>query len=242
MILLPISLIAGALTILSPCVFPLLPIIFGSSLPGSSRIKPYIIILSLTVSIVFFTLLLKVSTLLLSVPSMFWSYLSGIIIIFLSISFLFPNQWIAFSAKIGFQNKTSTALQSAGKKEGVLGAILIGFSLGPVFTSCSPTFAYILATVLPQNFIIGLANLFGYSVGLTGLMLVIALFGKKAVSKFRWALDEKGIARKIMGILFLIVGIAIFTRLDKVFEIWLLDIGFFDITGLEDKLFGKHLN
>lgn len=233
MALLPLSLLAGILTILSPCVFPMLPIIIGGSLSSRNRLRPYIIISALTLSIILFTLILKASTMLLAIPNRFWAVLSGSILILLSLTFIFPKLWTWISVKLKIQSSTSKALQEASEKEGLMGALFIGLALGPVFTSCSPTYAYILATVLPQNFFAGLLNLVFYSVGLTGLMLLIALGGRKVSSKFNWALNEKGKARFIIGIIFFIVGIAVLTGLDKAFESWLLDIGFLDFTGVE---------
>ncbi|USN58208.1 MAG: hypothetical protein H6767_08005 [Candidatus Peribacteria bacterium] len=46
----------------------------------------------------------------------------------------------------------------------MLGSILVGISLGPVFSSCSPTYAIILAVILPTSFLFGLVNLFAYVV------------------------------------------------------------------------------
>ena len=65
MLLLLISFIAGVLTILAPCVLPLLPVIIGGSISGKTKEKsrPYIIAASLAASLVVFTLLLKLSTL-----------------------------------------------------------------------------------------------------------------------------------------------------------------------------------
>ncbi len=70
MLLLLISIIAGILTILAPCVLPAIPIIIGGSIGGGkhSKARPYIVGASLAVSIIVFTLLLKVSTILINLP------------------------------------------------------------------------------------------------------------------------------------------------------------------------------
>ena len=57
-----LSLIAGALTVLAPCVLPFLPVIVGGSLGHGSRRRPYLIAGALVVSLLVFTLLLKAST------------------------------------------------------------------------------------------------------------------------------------------------------------------------------------
>ena len=78
-----IAFIAGILTILAPCVLPVLPVILAGSLTERKWWYPYIINLSLAISVVVFTVLLRASTVLIDIPSSFWKYLSGGILIFL---------------------------------------------------------------------------------------------------------------------------------------------------------------
>ena len=66
MFLLFVSFIAGVLTVLAPCILPLLPVIIGGAAQNHERRNPYIITASLAVAVVLFTLLLKFSTLLIN--------------------------------------------------------------------------------------------------------------------------------------------------------------------------------
>jgi len=77
MTLLLASFLAGILTILAPCVLPVLPVVLAGSLGEKQKWYPYLVILSLAVSIVLFTLVLKVSTIFIDIPQNFWKYLSG---------------------------------------------------------------------------------------------------------------------------------------------------------------------
>lgn len=63
-----VSFLAGVLTILAPCVLPVLPVILAGSLGEKGRWYPHIIIFSLALSVVIFTVLLKVSTLFIDIP------------------------------------------------------------------------------------------------------------------------------------------------------------------------------
>ena len=63
MILLLLSLLAGVLTVLAPCTISLLPVIVGGSLSGGQSFRRALVVTgSLGVSVILFTLLLKVST------------------------------------------------------------------------------------------------------------------------------------------------------------------------------------
>lgn len=237
--LLPISFIAGILTILAPCVLPLLPIIIGGSLEEKNIKRPIIITLSLAVSIVIFTLILKVSTFFIEIPQDFWKYFSGIIILFFAISLLFPKTYIKILSKITsgkIKSKFEKIAVSQSTKKTNLSAIVLGASLGPIFAACSPTYFIILSTVLPASFGIGLLNLLAYSIGLALVMFLVAFAGQKVMSKLNISADPNGWFKKILGILFLIVGIGIITGYDKVLETYVLESGYFDITGIEQKI------
>ena len=76
-----IAFIAGILTILAPCVLPIRPLILAGSIGENNKWYPYIVTLSLSLSIVIFTVLLKASTVLLEIPPEVWKYVSSVIIL-----------------------------------------------------------------------------------------------------------------------------------------------------------------
>ena len=88
-----LSLVAGVLTVLAPCVLPFLPVIVGGSLGHGSRRRPYLIAASLVVSLLVFTLLLKASTAFLNIDPRVWAMGSGVLVILLGVAMLFPGLW-----------------------------------------------------------------------------------------------------------------------------------------------------
>ena len=241
MFLLIISFLAGVLTILAPCTLPLLPVIVGSAVNGQGQQKPnlkkaFVIALSLGVSVVIFTVLLKISTLFINIPPALWSVISGVIIIIFGFISLFPTIWerIPLVAKI---NTRSNKMMSLGyQKKGILGDIIIGASLGPVFTTCSPTYFIILATVLPQSFLLGFIDLLAYATGLALVLLLVAFLGQKLVARLGGISDTHGWFKKALGVFFIIIGLAVIFGLDKKLETKLLKSNLFDITKVEQKL------
>lgn len=226
MTLLLLSFFAGVLTVLAPCILPLLPVIIGSGAGARSKWTPYVVIGSLSVSILLFTLLLKVSTAFIAIPNSFWAYFSGGILIVIGLIFAFPALW----ESLRFTQKLSTggnALVGAGyTKQNIWGDSIIGAALGPVFSSCSPTYFLILASVLPVSFFLGMVYLLMYIAGLASVLLLISLLGQRFTSQIAWAADPHGWFKRILGVLFLLVGISIATGLDKAIETKILDSGF----------------
>jgi cytochrome c-type biogenesis protein len=235
--LLIVSFLAGALTVLAPCILPLLPIIIGGSLAGDHKVawkRTITIIVSLSISVIIFSLLLRASTVLLGVPQEFWQVVSGGIVLLLGINFLFPIIWTTISARLKLQQSTDIALGKASSKDGTFGAILTGAALGPVFSSCSPTYALILAAILPVSFGLGLLYLSAYVLGMSLMLLLVAYFGRQLTQRLGWSADEDGWFRRTLGILFIIVGLGVIFGWDKSLQAWLLDLGVYDgTTGLE---------
>ena len=230
------SYISGLLTVLAPCVLPLLPIIIGSSVSGNAKWKPVRITLALAFSIIAFTLLLKVSTAFIGIDPIVWKYISGGIVVFFGLITLFPDLWNKISLSLGLSKNSDKLLEKAGEKQGWLGDIAIGAALGPVFASCSPTYGLILATVLPVNFVEGLVYLTVYSLGLATILLAVSVLGRKLINKLKFAANPNSWFKKILGILFILVGLAVISGFDKKVETFVLDIGLFDVTKVEQKL------
>jgi cytochrome c biogenesis protein CcdA/thiol-disulfide isomerase/thioredoxin len=236
MLLLAISLLAGLLTVLAPCTISLLPVIVGGTLSGGSSTRRVVVVtLSLGVSVIAFTLLLKASTALINVPQTFWQGLSGVIIIALGIAMIFPRLWDAIPFLNSLNKESNKALAVGYQKQNIAGDILTGAALGPVFSSCSPTYFLILATVLPRSIPEGIIYLLAYSIGLCGGLFVVALAGQKLLAWLGVASDPNGWLKRVVGVLFLALGLAIFFGYDKVAEAWATE-HFFDVTTIEQKL------
>ncbi len=243
---LPLSFLAGILTVLAPCVLPILPVIIGGTLAKEDKKRPLIITLSLSLSIVIFTLLLKATTAFINIPQSFWTWFSSGIIFIFAVSLLFPSLWPRISLWLKNilgndqqENKSQKILFKFYNKKGFWPAVILGGALGPVFASCSPTYFLILGTVLPASFLVGLINLIVYSLGLGLVMFAIAYAGQRFSKTLNIAADPKGWFKKGLGVLFLAVALLVATGYDKKLSTTLLDNGFFDVTKVEQSILDK---
>lgn len=227
------ALVAGVLTTLAPCVLPLLPVIVGGSVTAPVAAGPpprlsyaarraLVVTGSLGLSVAVFTLLLRASTALLGVPPSVWNAVSGGLLVLLGLGMAFPSAWEAVSSRLELQARTSRRLSAARGVDGTAGAVLTGAALGPVFISCSPLYAYVVVTVLPAEPGRGLVLLAAYVVGLCATLLVVALAGQRVVRRLGWAADAHSVFRRVLGWIFVGVGVAVFLGLDRTLQAWII--------------------
>lgn len=226
-----ISFLAGILTILAPCVLPVLPVILGGTLNESNYKRIITIILSFVISIIAFTFLLKVSTAFISIDQQIWKIISGIILIIFGIISIFPE--LRENFKSLFKIK-SIAWPKESKS--LRWQIVLWASLGPIFTTCSPTYTLIVATILPLSVVTGTISIILYALGLWFAVGMIAIFGKTLVRKLNIISNGDWRFKKLLWIIIIITGISIITGFDKKIETAIIDAGRFGITSFEQNL------
>ncbi|RRD46415.1 cytochrome c biogenesis protein DipZ [Tessaracoccus sp. OH4464_COT-324] len=242
MLLVLLSLLAGALSVLAPCVLPFLPVIVGGSVGTGSRRRPYLIALGLTVSLIAFTLLLKASTALINIDPMVWAIASGALVVILGLTMLLPGVWAGLAGRLNLSGRSHSLLHSAsssGRGETV-GAVLTGAALGPVFSSCSPTYAWVIATVLPAQPATAMIYLSAYCVGMAGTLLAVSLAGRKLIDRLGWAANPSGWFQRVIAVLFIVVGVLVATGVDKQVQAWAVD-KLPVISSVEENLLPKQL-
>lgn len=241
MIFFLIAILAGVFTVVAPCILPLLPIVIGASETGEKRIsrRAITVIGSLSVSVIIFTLLLKATTLFISIPQIFWSSFSGVVIILVGLAIAFPSLWTKVPFVVKLSILSNKAVGAGYQKKSYKGDMLIGLALGPVFTTCSPTYLFIIATTLPASFFVGFVYLLGFTFGLALALLLIAYFGQRIINKVSEHMQATGRIKQVFGVLIVIVGILILTGYDKKLETLILDSGYGATIQLEDNLIEK---
>ncbi|RYX79248.1 cytochrome c biogenesis protein DipZ [bacterium] len=230
--------LAGIITVFAPCVFALLPVIVGGSMTGDvhDKRRPFLIAGSLAISLILFTLLLKATTLFIDISPAVITYASGGIIVGLGLVTLFPQLYEKFILLFNLQARSQRLLGKSTGRGPVIGAIITGAALGPVFSSCSPVYAYILATVLPVNFNVAIVYVIMYVIGLSIMMLLLGFLGQKLVRKIRFAVNPKGWFQRVVAILFILVGLSIMTGYDKQFQTFISEKTPFNFDALSSKL------
>lgn len=229
---------------LAPCILPLLPVVLGGTAADvTDRKRPFRIVFWLSLSVFVFTFLLRASTVFIDVPEKFWTIFAGVIIGFFGLTLLFPTLWDKISSPLAkVQASSNKMLAEGNQKRNIWGDALMGIALGPIFTTCSPTYFVILAAVLPESFAKGTLYILGYIAGLAFSLLIIAFAGQKLLIKLNIAADPRGWFKRTLGFLFIVLGLLVATGYVKKLETALLDGGYFDVTKIETSISDKLLN
>lgn len=220
LLLIAFALLAGVVTVLSPCILPLLPIILSSA-DSTGKQKPLGVVIGFVASFTFFTLFLSTIVRFSGIPAESLRFFSIAVLALFGASLLIPQ--IQAQIEMLFSRFANLVPSNQGKT-GFMGGLVIGLSLGLLWTPCvGPILASVISlaitgTVTAQAFFITLA----YAVGTAIPMLMIMLAGSTALQKVPWLLRNTGKIQKAFGVLMILTAIGIFFNVDRRFQTFIL--------------------
>lgn len=222
LLLILFSFIAGFITILSPCILPILPIVLSGSLNGGHR-RPIGIVVGFVLSFTLFTLFLSAIVKATGIsPDLLRSF-SVLIILFFGATLLLPNFQVLME-KV-FTRLAGSVSGKVSQGSGFWGGVLLGLSLGLVWTPCVGPIIASVITLAATSSVNGSAILitFAYSIGTAIPMFAITYGGRTLLQKVPWLLRNTGNIQKAFGVLMILVAIGIFFNLDRKFQTIVLD-------------------
>ncbi len=221
-VLLFFAFLAGIVTILSPCILPILPIILATSVTDeSSKRRPYGIVLGFILSFTFFTLFLSSLVKLIGVNAEVLRSFSVIVIGMFGLSLLTPKFQVMTEALF---SRLANFMPSSVGKTGFGGGVVIGLSLGLLWTPCvGPILASVISlaitgTVTTDAFFITLV----YSLGTAIPMYLVITLGRNLFTRVPWLLSNTLMIQKIFGFIMIIVAFAIYRGYDRNFQTYVL--------------------
>lgn len=200
------ALLAGVVSIVSPCVLPLLPGVMAYS-TEKSKLTPLAIVLGLAASFTTMGVLSSVFGAYLMDYMDYLKIISGVFIIIMGL-FILSRTVEDFILRIWQSLPISRVQHPNVDNKGLLGGIILGLSLGIVWMPCvGPMLASILMVVAQQGAVFyGASLLFTYSMGLAIPMLVVAYSSNLVSDKLRTASKYALNVRKVAGFILVIVG------------------------------------
>jgi len=195
---------AGLATVASPCVLPLLPALLGSSWAPSDKWRPLLIVVGFIASFSALALAFGASASVLGLSAAALRDVAAMMLLGFGLLLVWPAAWERLSRPLG---RVADWAQRFGNGGGRLGALVLGASLGALWTPCAgPALASILALVAsaadPQQ---AATLLLTYAAGAGGPMLAVAYGGQRIALALRaWS----GRLRRGLGLLVMIMAAA----------------------------------
>jgi cytochrome c biogenesis protein CcdA/thiol-disulfide isomerase/thioredoxin len=219
LILLVYAALAGAATVLSPCILPVLPIVFFSSL-GADRLRPLGVVAGLIASFAVATLAVAALVAQLHLPADALRDAGIVIIALAGISLLAPEALQRLELALGRVAQLGARMQQP--RRGFAGGFLLGIGLGLVWTPCAGPILATVVTLAAINQVSAgaIAVVVAYAAGAGIPMLGIAYGGRWLVSRARRISRYAGLVQRGFGVLMVLVALALATGADRRFQVW----------------------
>lgn len=214
----PLAFVAGILSVLSPCVWPLVPIVMGSA-AGESRYGPYALAAGLSLSFAIAGTLLSFILVSAGLDPELFRYIAASLLLLVGVTLVVKplGDWLSLKLSM-----LTSRFNSAG--EAALGGqFSVGFLLGMVWLPCvGPTLGAAIALAsfgqqMGMAFIIMLA----FGVGTALALLAAGLLSGKVLNRVSGKLTSGASRGKlILGGMLIVLGLLTLTGLDKFLEAW----------------------
>ena len=205
-LLIGVAFVAGIVTAISPCVLPVLPIVFAGGATGDRR-RPYAIVAGLVWSFTLFTLVATALLSALGLPDDLLRNIAIVVVLLVGISLLWPRLGAI----------VERPFQALGRRNpgGMGGGFLLGVSLGLLFTPCAgPVIAAVAVLAATQRFSVqGVLVTFAYALGAGVVFLLLAIGAQRGMT-LRSVRSRAPRIRQALGGLIVAVAIVMALGLD----------------------------
>lgn len=218
--------LAGILTLINPCVLPVLPIVLATSLHRDRRAP---IALAAGMSLSFVALGLGVTALgpALGIDGDTLARVAALVMVGFGAVMLVPVLSGAFStATAGLAARADARIDTASEA-GLGGQFLSGALLGAVWSPCiGPTLGAAIALASTGESL-GRAGaiMAAFALGVSTLIIALAYGANSALRRRQsWLRAVAGRARPVMGVTFIAVGLALWFGLNHLIDAWLIEV------------------
>src|SRR5882757_1791710 len=220
-----LGVIAGALSTLSPCVLPLVPVLLASAI-NAHRWGALALGAGLALSFTIVGIFLATVGASLGLDPDTFRVVGAVILTVFGLILLVPKLQDVFASATGTLSNSGNELLARVTFEGLTGQFLVGLLLGVVWSPCvGPTLgaATTLASQGRDLSQIGLLMLI-FGIGAAAPLVLLGSLSRVSVTKIRGRLLNAGkVGKQAFGMVMLALGVLIVTGLDKFLEAWVLD-------------------
>ena len=220
-----LALLAGVLSVLSPCVLPLLPIVLGTA-ASAHRLGPVALAAGLAISFTAIGLFVATVGFAAGLDTGVFRTISAILLIGVGLVLLVPKLQEQFALAAAPVSNWAGSYTDNFTPGGLGGQFGLGLLLGAVWSPCvGPTLgaASVLAAKGEDLGQVALTML-AFGIGAALPLMLLGFVSREAMMRWRGRLMETGsIGKTLLGVLLVAVGVLVATNLDKRLETILVD-------------------
>ena len=220
LLLIVFAFLAGVVTIFSPCILPILPIVLSGAV-GEGKRRPLGIVAGFILSFGFFTLTLAQIVQRTGLPADSLRSLAVVAIIGFGVSLCVPQTQMLMEK---LMSKLAGLSPNTANKTGFSGGMLIGLSLGLIWAPCvGPILASVITLAVTSS--VSFAAVFitlAYALGTGVPMLAITYGGRQLLTRVPWLLQNTAKIQRAFGVIMILTGMAIFFNVDRQFQAFIL--------------------
>ena len=220
-----LAFVAGLLSILSPCVLPLLPIVLGAA-ASEHRMGPMTLAGGVALSFVVIGLFIATVGFAIGLDGDIFRTVAAILMIGVGVVLAMPALQVRLAAAGGPISNWADQRINAVQSRGISGQFGIGLLLGAVWSPCvGPTLgaAFVLAA---QGKSLGQVafTMIAFGVGAAAPLVAIGFVSRRALARQRDRLIAGGKGAKVaLGALLILLGVMIVSGFDRRVETVLVD-------------------
>lgn len=216
---------AGSLSVLSPCVLPLVPILIGTAASAHRR-GPLALAAGLTLSFAVIGVLIASAGVSLGLDQTVFRNIAASMLLAFGLLLLSTGLQERFAVAASGASSAGQGLLARLPLDGLSGQFVLGLLLGVVWTPCvGPTLgATITLASQGQQLaqVMLMMALFGLGAGLP--LVILGSLSRAAIQRLRGRLLAAGQqGKKVLGAVMLLLAVFILSGLDKRIENWMLD-------------------
>lgn len=215
-----LAFVAGVLSILSPCVLPILPIVLGAA-SSAERLGPVALAAGLALSFTAIGLFVATIGYSIGLDADLFRSAAAVLVIALGLVLALPPLQVRLAAASGPIANWTDQRFGARTGAGLSGQFGVGVLLGAVWSPCvGPTLgAASLLAAQGRSLLQVAVTMFVFGIGAAVPLLLLGLVSREAMMRWRNRLLSAGqVAKTGLGILFVAIGVLVLTGFDKSIE------------------------
>jgi cytochrome c-type biogenesis protein len=220
-----LALAAGALSTLSPCVVPLLPILIAGAV-AQHRFGLWALAAGLALSFAAIGVFVATVGVAIGIDSTGLHRLGGALLLAFGAVLVLPRLQERFAAATARLVAGANSLLAGTRGRGTVGQFVVGLLLGIVWTPCVGPTLGAASTLAASGQRLGAVSalMLVFGIGAAMPLLVLGTLSRRLAAACTGAwLGAAETARRVLGASLVVVGLVVLLGADKAIETWLVD-------------------